>query len=591
MPDKSVTPPARNAWAPPMLALEEPMPMRLAALAALPILILAAAPIHVRAQPAPAAPYAHAIVVAAEPDAAAAGVKVLRAGGSAVDAAVAVQAVLGLEEPQSSGLGGGAFMLYYDARSGRTTVYNGREKAPAAATPQLFFGPDGKQLDFITALMSGRSTGVPGAVAMLALAHKEHGKRPWSSLFDDAARLADQGFVVPKRMGAAMNLTFFPQTRTPDAVAYFTKPGGGRYQGGETMRNAAYAATLRAIAVQGPGALYAGKIAADIVAKVHEGALPGALTADDLAAYRPEEGPALCRPHHEVVVCSAPPPSGGVGVLELLGILEHTDIAASGPTDPKAWRTFVQASRLMYADRDYYEGDPDFVKNVPVAGLLDPAYDAARAKLVGGTGVPSPGDPPGGPGHGADATVESEGTTHFVIIDAAGDVVSMTTTVESLFGSGRMVDGFFLNNQLTDFSFSPTQPDGRPAANAPAGGKRPRSSMSPIIVFDRRGKVVAAVGSPGGNSIVAYVGKALVGFIDWRLPLQGAVALPNLVGRGRAMSVEKGAEATIVDYLKASGLPVRSGAGENSGLNGVTVTKAGYVGATDPRREAEAIGY
>jgi gamma-glutamyltranspeptidase/glutathione hydrolase len=569
--------------------------MRSPALAALSALALSLAASSARpqaaaAQPIAAVAYPHAIVVAAEPDAAEAGLKVLRAGGDAIDAAVAVQAVLGLEEPQSSGLGGGAFMLYHDARSGRTIAYNGREKAPAAATPQLFIGENGKPLDFVTAVLSGRSTGVPGAIAMLALAHKDHGRRPWSSLFDDAVRLADQGFVVPRRMGAAMNLSYFPQTHTPDAVAYFTKPGGGRYQAGDTMRNPAYAQTLRAIAINGPKALYRGKVAADIVAKVREGALPGALTTADLEAYRAREGPPLCRPHQSYLVCSTPPPSGGLGVLELLGILEHTDIAALGPADPKAWRTFVQASRVMYADRDYYEGDPDLVK-VPVAGLLDPTYLAARARLVDQTGVPSPGDPPGGPGHGADVNVESQGTTQIVIVDADGDVVSMTTTVESVFGSGRMVDGFFLNNQLTDFSFAPTQPDGRPAANAPSGGKQPRSSMSPIIVFDRQGKVVAAVGSPGGNSIVAYVAKALVGFIDWRLPLQEAVALPNLVGRGLSVATEKGTDASIVDYLAASGLRVRTGAGENSGLNGVTVIKAGYLGATDPRREAEAVGY
>ncbi|HEY5071436.1 MAG TPA: gamma-glutamyltransferase [Caulobacteraceae bacterium] len=534
--------------------------------------------------------FPHAIVVAAEPDAAAAGLRVLRSGGDAIDAAVAVQAVLGLEEPQSSGLGGGSFMLFYDARTGRTTAYNGREKAPAAATSQLFTGADGKPLNFIAAVLSGRSTGVPGAVAMLALAHREHGRRPWRGLFADAITLAEAGFIVPPRMGAAMNLGYFPQTHTPDAVAYFSKPGGGRHQAGDTMRNPAYAATLRAIASEGPRALYQGRIAADIVARVKEGALPGALTVADLAAYRPEEGPALCRSYRIYRVCSPPPPSGGVGLLELLGILEHTDIAARGPGDPQGWRTFAQASRLMYADRDYYVGDPDFVK-VPVAGMLDQAYDAARAGLVGETALPTPGDPPGGPGHGADLTEESEGTTHFVIIDAAGDVVSMTTTVESIFGSGRMVDGFFLNNQLTDFSFSPTQPDGRPAANAPGGGKRPRSSMAPAIIFDRNGKVVAAVGSPGGNSIIAYVAKALVGFIDWRLPLQQAVALPNLVGRGHSVAVEKGADPAIIEHLKASGMPVRSGAGENSGLNGVTVTRAGYAGAVDPRREAVAVGF
>ena len=379
--------------------------MRLPALPIVAALALSLAAPAARPQGSTAAPapaFAHAIVVAAEPDAARAGLKVLRAGGSAVDAAVAVQAVLGLEEPQATGLGGGSFMLFYDAKTGRTTAYNGRETAPAAATPQLFLGPDGKPLDFVTALLSGRSTGVPGAVAMLALAHKEHGRRPWSSLFGDAITLADQGFVVPGRMGAMMNMSYFPQTHTPDAVAYFSKPGAGgaRHQAGDTMRNPAYAATLKALASEGPKVFYEGPIGSYIVRKVHEGALPGALERSDLAAYRATEAPALCRPHKIYLVCSAPPPAGGVGVLELLGILEHTNIADLPPTDPKAWRTFVQASRLTYADRDYYEGDPDFVK-VPVAGMLDPAYDARRALLVGETKVPSPGDPPGGPGHGA----------------------------------------------------------------------------------------------------------------------------------------------------------------------------------------------
>jgi len=556
------------------------------------VFALAFAAVNWRALPATAAPFRHAIVVAAEPDAAEAGVKVLRAGGDAVDAAVAVQAVLGLEEPQSSGLGGGAFMIYYDARSGRTSAYDGREKAPAAATKDLFAGPDGKPLGFGAAVLSGRSTGAPGAVAMLALAHREHGRRPWASLFGDAISLAAGGFVVPPRMGAAMNLSFFPQTSTPDAKAYFTRPDGSRYNAGDTMRNPAYATTLRLIARDGAGAFYSGQIAADIAAKVREGAIPGALSVADLAAYRPKETPALCRPYRALVLCAPPPPSGGVGVLELMGLLESTDIAARGPADPKAWLTFVQASRLMYADRDHYEGDPDFVR-VPTAGLLDARYDAARAAAIGevGAAAPAPGDPPGAALAGADATSEPGGTTQLVIVDEAGDVVSMTTTVESVFGSGRMVDGFFLNNQLTDFSFSANAPGGLSAANAPAANKRPRSSMTPVIVFDRKGAVVAALGSPGGNSIVAYVAKALVGFIDWKLPLQKAVALPNFVARGGSVSVEEGADGAVVAFLKAQGLPVRAGAGENSGLNGVAVTTQGYEGAVDPRREAVARGY
>ncbi len=529
-------------------------------------------------------------MVAAEPDAAEAGLKVLRAGGSAVDAAVAVQAVLGLEEPQSSGVGGGAFMLYYDAKTGRTTAYNGREKAPAAATPALFVGTDGKPMSFVAALMSGRSTGVPGAVAMLAQAHKEHGKLAWGGLFADAERLAQDGFVVPARMGAAMNLTFFPQTRTPDAVAYFTKPAGGRFQAGDTMRNPAYAQTLREIANEGPTALASGKIAEDIVAKVREGANPSAMTLVDLTAYRPEEGPALCRPYRGATFCLPPPPSGGVGVLELLGILEHSKFADEAPESAAAWFDFLQASRIMYADRDHYVADRDFVA-VPVNGLLDPSYDSRRAELLASAATPPPGEPAGAPVHGPDASAEPGGTTHFVIVDGAGDVVSMTTTVESLFGSGRMVDGFFLNNQLTDFSFAAPAAQGQAAANAPGGGKRPRSSMSPTIVFDRRGRFFAAFGSPGGNSIIAFVGKAAVGFIDWKLSLQAAFALPNMVGRGATAAVEKGADAALVKSLADRGLPIRPGAGENSGLVGVTRVVGGYLGAMDPRREAQARGY
>ncbi len=438
--------------------------------------------------------------------------------------------------------------------------------------------------------MSGRSTGVPGAIGMLALAHAQHGKLAWSKLFTDATRLARDGFVVPPRMGAAMNLTFFPQTRTPDAVAYFTRPGGGRFQAGETMRNGAYADTLEAIARQGPAALYSGRIAADIVAKVREGTNPSAMTLADLAGYRPQASAALCRTYRTLTVCAPPPPSGGVGVLELLGLLEHSGFAGEAPQSAAAWFDFVQASRLMYADRDHYVADPDVVP-VPVNGLLDPAYEAARARLIGQTATPSPGQPAGAPRYGADASAEPGGTTQLVIVDEAGDVVSMTTTVESVFGSGRMVDGFFLNNQLTDFSFAGPPAEVALAANAPGGGTRPRSSMSPLIVLDAHGRFVAAFGSPGGNSIIAYVGKTAVGLIDWKLSLQDAVALPNMVGRGASVAIEKGAAPDVVQTLTARGLPIRPGAGENSGLDGVTRGPAGYVGAVDPRREAVARGY
>ncbi|MDB5419950.1 MAG: ggt, partial [Phenylobacterium sp.] len=397
----------------------------------------------------------HAMVAAANPMAVDAGLKVLRAGGSAADAAVAVQATLGLVEPQSSGLGGGAFMVFYDAKTHQVTAYNGRETAPAGATPDMFLGPDGKPMDRGTAMTSGRSAGVPGAIAMLRLAQRQHGKLKWSQLFEEAERLADQGFAVPGRM-AMSAASRAPQAQTPDAVAYFTKPDGTKVKLGDIMRNPAYAATLRKLAAQGPKAILEGPIAAAIVAKLHQNPIPGSMTLDDLKAYKPETGPALCRPYRVYVICTPPAPSGGPSVLEGLGILANTDIAAHGPSDPQGWYLFAQASRLIYADRDRYLADPDFVK-VPTEGLLDPAYLAERAKLIGPTAgpPPAPGKPKGAPDFGPDHTLEPGGTTHFVIVDAAGNVVSMTTTVESIFGDGRMVAGFFLNNQLTDFSFTP----------------------------------------------------------------------------------------------------------------------------------------
>jgi gamma-glutamyltranspeptidase/glutathione hydrolase len=532
----------------------------------------------------------HAMVVAAEPDAAEAGLKVLRAGGTAADAAVAIQAVLGLEEPQSSGLGGGAFMVYFDAKTGRTTVYNGREKAPATAGPKLFYGPDGKPMSYFDAIQSGRSTGAPGAVAMLAKAHADHGKRPWASLFEDAEHLARDGFKVPTRMSRAM-VSPAPQAKGADATAYFTKPDGTRYQPGEVMKNPAYADTVRLLAQKGPEVYYRGEIADSIAARVAEGPVPGALTKEDIAAYQPQVLTPLCRPYRQYKVCTNPPPGGGVGLLTLLNLLEHTDIAKRGPKDPQAWYIFAQASRLAYADRDYFEGDPDFV-TTPVAGLTDPAYGASRAALIDSftEAAPAHGAPVGAPKPAPDNTKEPGGTTHFVVVDAAGNMVSMTTTVESIFGSGRMTRGFFLNNQLTDFS-QPFNADGSLAANAPGPGKRPRSSMTPVIVFDKTGRPVMLIGSPGGNSIIAYVAKVLVGWVDWKMPLQEAVNLPNLVARGGYVSVEKGMDPVVVDYLKSKGLPVHPDQGEASGLNGVVLHPKRFETAVDPRREAEPRSY
>ena len=540
--------------------------------------------------PETAAPAASpAMVAAANPHAVEAGLAVLRRGGSAVDAAVAVQAALSLVEPQSSGLGGGGFLMVYDAATQKVTAYNGRETAPGSARPDRFLGPDGKPLPFRQAVVSGRATGVPGAVAMLGEAHRAHGKLAWSGLFEHAERLAADGFAVSPRLAGFINSDSV-QARTPDAARYFSKPDGTRLQAGETLRNPAYAETLRQVASRGSRALLEGPLAAEIVAKVGEAPLPGGMTTADLAAYRPASSPGLCRPWRLYVVCVPPPPSSGVGVLQLLMILERTDIAARGPTDPQAWYLFAEGSRLMYADRDRYVGDPAFVQ-VPVEGLLDPAYVARRAALIGPRAAAevAAGTPPGAPVRRADRTLEPAGTTHFVVVDRWGNVASMTSTVESLFGSGRMAGGFFLNNQLTDFSFSPTDASGQATANAVAPGKRPRSSMSPIIVLDRQGRFVAALGSPGGNAILAYNAKTMVGHFDWNLPMQQAIDLPNLVARGNSFGADTAMFAPgVVEGLAQRGVVLRPSDGENSGLHGVRIRNGRPEGGADPRREGVA---
>jgi len=568
--------------------------MKFISLALVAVLSAAATPPAVFAKPATHAAHAAArppgMVAAANPMAVEAGLKVLRAGGTAVDAAVAVQAVLGLVEPQSSGLSGGAFMTYYQAATKKVIAYNGREKAPTGATGKWFYGDDGKPLDRASAILSGRSTGVPGAIAMLSLAQAQHGKLAWKDLFGEAERLADGGFPVPGRMAAAAS-SRFPQASAPDVVAYFTKPDGTKVKPGDILKNPAYAATLRKVAAEGPKALLDGPIAAAIVAKVHEGAHPSTMTLDDLKSYRPKVTPALCRPHHAYIVCAPPAPSGGPAVLEALGLLEHTAIDKH-PQDVEGWYLFSQASRLMYADRDRYIGDPDFI-DVPTEGLLDPAYLARRARLIGAKAdpaAPAPGKPKGAGVRAPDLTLEPGGTSHLVIVDRWGNVVSMTTTVESFFGSGRMVGGFFLNNQLTDFSFVPDNRDGTPAANAVAAGKRPRSSMAPPIVLDRQRRFVAAVGSPGGPSIVAYNLKALVGVLDWKMPIQQAIELPNLISSGTAYTAEVDKfPPEVVQGLAARGVKLSSGfAAEASGFHGVEATPQGLRGGADPRREGVA---
>ena len=537
---------------------------------------------------APSAPPARGpLVAAANPLAVEAGMAVLRRGGSAVDAAVAVQAVLGLVEPQSSGLGGGAFMMVYEARTGEITSFDGRETAPASAAPQLFL-ENGRPLPFGQAVVSGRSTGAPGAVLMLGLAHERYGKLVWSELFADAERLARDGFVVSPRLASMINGAA-PQARTPDATRYFSRADGGRLQAGDRLSNPAYAETVLEIARRGPQAMRQGPVAEAIVAAAGAEPRPGGLTLQDLQIYRPLERGALCRPYRIYVVCVPPPPSSGVGLLQLLAMAERTPDILKGPQAPEAWVAFGRLQKLMYADRDRYVGDPAFV-GVPVQGLLDEDYVRGRAALAPTlTGEAQAGQPPGGVFRAADATREPAGTSHFVVVDADGNAVSMTTTVESVFGSGRMAAGFFLNNQLTDFSFSPTDDQGRPVANAVAPGKRPRSSMSPVIVLDRQGRFVGAFGSPGGNSILAYNAKALIGVLDWGLTVEEAFALPNLVVRGTSVGADtERFSPAIREALAAAGMPLRPNASETSGLHGAIWRNGRWDAGADDRREGVA---
>jgi gamma-glutamyltranspeptidase/glutathione hydrolase len=526
------------------------------------------------------------MVAAANPLAVRAGMAVLHRGGSAVDAAVAIQATLGLVEPQSSGLGGGAFMLYYDGATHRVTAYDGRERAPAGATADMFEGPDGRPLPFGSAVVSGRATGTPGAVAMLALAQKEHGRLPWSGLFGDAISTAEDGFPMSPRLSRLVN-SGAAETKQPDFLAYFTEADGTLMETGDRVVNPAYAATLRRLAAEGPSALYEGPIAEAIAARTRQEPLAGTMTTADLKAYRPQSHEALCRPWLAMVVCVPPPPSSGVSLLQALAIAALKPEIRGGPGSADAWATFIETERAMYADRDRYIGDPEFV-SVPVRGLLDPAYVAGRAELVTARGGPAfqAGKPHGAPARGPDSTMEPHGTSHLVIVDRWGNVVSMTTTVESLFGTGRMVGGFFLNNQLTDFSFLPTDPDGAPAANAAAPNKRPRSSMSPIIVTDPQGRFIAALGSPGGSAILGYNFKAMIGLFMWNLTPQQAIELPNLIGRGTSYTGEaQKLDPAVRAELKARGIDIRTGANEESGIQAIVRRNGRLQGGADPRRE------
>ncbi len=530
------------------------------------------------------------MVSAANPHAVEAGLQALRNGGDAIDAAIAVQSVLGLVEPQSSGLGGGAFLLYFDAQTGDLTVYDGRETAPASASPGLFLDANGAPLGFFEAVFSGHSVGVPGAIPALHAAHRDYGTLDWAEGFDAATGLASDGFEISPRL-AGFIARVAPRTPLDEWEAprnYFFDAEGDPLPAGHVLTNPAYAETTRALAAN-PRALHEGPIAEEIIAAVQAEPRPGGLTLADLADYEITERGPLCRPYRQYTVCSAPPPaSGGVTVNQILGLLERYDMAATGPDTLEGWRRFIEASRLAYADRDAYVADADFV-TVPVEGLLDADYIAARSALIDReTALPAaqPGIPAGIDRPGADATPDSPGTSHFVVVDSDGDVVSMTTTVESVFGSHRMAGGFFLNNQLTDFSRNPVNAEGALVPNAPDSGKRPRSSMSPTIVFDENGEFVLATGSPGGSSIIAYTAKTLVAMLDWGLTPQDAIELPNIVARGNVVRIEEGMDISLIAGLQQLGFELDANRGENSGIHIVRRLEDGsLIGGADPRRE------
>ena len=546
-------------------------------------------------------------VAAANPLATEAGYRVLKAGGSAVDAAIAVQMVLTLVEPQSSGIGGGAFMLHWDGQ--RIDAFDGRETAPAAADETLFVQADGKPMPFNDAVVGGRSVGVPGAVRMLELAHRRHGKLPWAQLLEPAIRLADDGFAVSPRLHAQLQ-SEQALRRQPNAAAYFYGADGQAWPVGHRLKNPALAAVLRAIASQGSAALHSGPIAQDIVRRVQSfPGNPGRMTEADLARYEPVLRSALCDDWLALYrVCGFPPPSSGhLALMQILKLLQFASSSGPALVDGLPSNDFVhrysEASRLAFADRALFVADPAFV--APPAGmwrsLLADDYLRQRAALIGPRSMQQaqPGSPAGAvAAQAAQAEQPEQGTSHISIVDAQGHVIAMTTTIEAVWGSRILADGgtglpggFMLNNELTDFSLAPADAQGRPIANRVQPGKRPRSSMSPTLVFDRRdGRVVMSAGSPGGAPIIHYTTKTLIATLDWGLDPQAAVALPNFGSLNGPTLLERGRfPAAAIDALQARGHTVQE-ADLTSGLQALRRTPAGWLGGADRRREGVVLG-
>ncbi|MBY0338905.1 MAG: gamma-glutamyltransferase [Acetobacteraceae bacterium] len=535
------------------------------------------------------------MVAAAHPLAAEAGMAMLRAGGAAVDAAVAVQAMLTLVEPQSSGIGGGAFALHWNGQDRRLTAWDGRETAPAAARGDLFLR-DGEPMPFAVAVAGGRAVGVPGVMRMLEEAHRAHGRLPWADLFQPAIRQAEEGFNVSARLAQVIADAASDLRADPGARALFFTPDGTPLAEGARLRNPQLAATLRALAEQGADAIHRGTVSADIVRAVRgHRTNPGFMTADDLAGYRPLSGNAICLPYRVFTICTPPPPSGGAVVLQMMGLLEHFDVGSLDPHGADAAMLLGEVGRTAFADRNAYMADPAFVP-VPVAGLLDRAYltgraqpispDRAQATVRAGNPRRSGAAPPAQPAQ------PEGGTSHVSIVDAMGNALAMTTTVEGAFGARIVVRGFVLNNQLTDFSFRP-EVDGRAVANRVEGGKRPRSSMSPTLVF-RDGELEAAAGSPGGARIIGYVAQSLVAMLDWNMDPQAAATLPHVGALHDEVELEGGtAAAGLFAALAARGLPVAVRP-MNSGLHLIRVQRGPQgvrlQGGADPRREGVVLG-
>ena len=528
---------------------------------------------------------AQGVTSSADPRATEAGREILHQGGTAADAAVAMVAVLTLVEPQSSGIGGGGFMLHHDAKDGSISTIDGREMAPAAAKPERFLGPDGKPRPYMDVIPGGLSVGVPGNMRLMEMAHKKWGKLEWKALFQPAIKLAEEGFVVTPALNNWL-VEFEPMWKDfPDARAIYYVDGKPAPVG-TRLKNPAYAAILRDIAARGPDAFYSGanaKAISDAVANAPRNTAE--LTLKDLAAYQAKERPAVCTSYRVYKVCGmGPPSSGATTVFGILGMIEGWDMKTMGKDNPMSWHLLAEAMQLSYADRAAYLGDGDFV-DVPVKGLLDKAYLAERRQLISpyrAAGSYEPGTPPGSKSRAAAPAIPEQGTTHFVTVDAAGDVVSMTSTVESIFGSQLIANGYFLNNELTDFDLAPTQ-DGVPTANRVQAGKRPLSSMSPTIVYGPDGKVVLAVGSAGGKRIIMHVTKVLIGVLDWGLDAKAAMELPNLFyGKNGVLIENNAAGQVIAAKMKPFGYSFTA-TSLGSKLNAVERTGAGWRGAADPR--------